>query len=189
MNAGTIDDAARRRAFAQVLQARRRLSGMSLSELARAAGIAKSNLSRLEAGDGNPSLETLWALSGALDINVSELIDPQAGQTRIVRRGEAFDMQAEAAAYGVTLLSRSPAGASRDLYRVTFQPGGAKISAPHATATVEHVVLLSGRARVGPVDAPEVLEPGDYLTFPAGREHVYEALAADTTALIVIESG
>lgn len=189
MTPETPEDEARRRAFAQVLQGRRRQSGLSLSELARAAGIAKSNLSRLESGEGNPSLETLWALSGALGVSVSDLIEPQSGQARLVRRGEAADMRAEAADYGVTLLSRCPAGATRDLYRVTFQPGEAKVSTPHATASVEHVVLLSGRARVGPVGAEEELLPGDYLTFPAAREHVYEALEPDTEALIVIESG
>ncbi|WP_051243586.1 helix-turn-helix domain-containing protein [Thalassobaculum salexigens] len=183
------DDAARRRAFAQVLQARRKQTGMSLSEVARAAGIAKSNLSRLESGEGNPSLETLWALSGALNVSVSDLIDQPGGQARLVRRGEASDLRADAADYGVTLLSRCPAGATRDLYRVAFQPGARKVSAPHATARVEHIVLLSGRARVGPVGAEEDLLPGDYLTFPAAREHVYEALEPDTEALVVIESG
>ncbi len=189
MTPETPDETARRQAFATVLRNRRRQAGMSLSELARAAGIAKSNLSRLEAGDGNPSLETLWALSGALGVSVGALIDPQAGRARLVRRGESDDLRAEAADYEVTLLSRCPVGAMRDLYRVIFQPGEAKVSAPHDTARVEHVVLLSGRARIGPVGAEEELLPGDYLSFPAAREHVYEALEPDTEALIVIESG
>lgn len=183
------DDTSRRRAFARALQARRRQTGLSLSELARSAGIAKSNLSRLETGEGNPSLETLWALSGALNVSVSDLIDQPAGQTRLIRRGEAVDLRAEAADYGATLLSRCPAGAARDLYRVTFQPGERKVSPAHATASVEHIVLLSGRARVGPVSVEEELLPGDYLTFPATREHVYEALESDTVALVVIENG
>lgn len=189
MTSERSDDAARRNAFARELQARRRQCGMTLSALARSAGIAKSNLSRLESGDGNPSLETLWALSGALGVTVSDLIEPPAGQARLVRRGEAVDTRAETADYEVALLSRCPAGATRDLYRVAFQPGAAKVSSPHATASVEHVVLLSGRARVGPLGGEEELGPGDYLTFPATREHVYEALEPDTEALIVIESG
>jgi len=182
-----------REAFAQMLRAKRRLRGLSLSELARAAGIAKSNLSRLESGDGNPSLETLWALAAALDIAVSDLIAPGAGNARVVRLGEAVDARAdaraEAADYAVTLLSASPVGATRDLYRVTFRPGRPKLSEAHPAGTVEHVVLLSGRARIGPQAAPEILAPGDYLTFPAAQRHVYEALEADATALIVMEKG
>lgn len=90
------------------------------------------NLARLEAGDGNPSLETLWALSAALKINVRELIDTEPGGIRLSRAGQQFHAQAEAADFGVTLLSTCPVGANRDLYRAIFQRGNPKFSAPHA---------------------------------------------------------
>ncbi len=43
-------------------------TGFSLAEVARRAGIAKSTLSQLEAGNGNHNLETLWALCVSLNI-------------------------------------------------------------------------------------------------------------------------
>lgn len=46
--------------------------GISASELAKRAGIAKSTLSQLESGSGNPSLEMLWAM--ALDVQITQLI-------------------------------------------------------------------------------------------------------------------
>ncbi|MDU3936443.1 MAG: helix-turn-helix transcriptional regulator, partial [Serratia liquefaciens] len=55
---------------AAIRRERERL-GLSVTELARRAGIAKSTLSQLETGSGNPSLETLWALAMALDVPVS----------------------------------------------------------------------------------------------------------------------
>ena len=48
------------------LRRERARAALSLTELARRAGIAKSTLSQLENGSGNPSLETLWALGTAL---------------------------------------------------------------------------------------------------------------------------
>src|SRR6266853_6574259 len=51
-------------------------AGRSLTELARRAGIAKSTLSQLESGAGNPSVETLWGLGTALGVPLSRLIDP-----------------------------------------------------------------------------------------------------------------
>ncbi|QCG67573.2 MULTISPECIES: helix-turn-helix domain-containing protein [Pseudomonas] len=42
-------------------------SGLSLTELAKRAGVAKSTLSQLESGIGNPSIETLWSLLNAGD--------------------------------------------------------------------------------------------------------------------------
>ncbi|GAA3746093.1 hypothetical protein GCM10022225_32290 [Plantactinospora mayteni] len=49
-------------AIAAALRRERERTGISLAELARRAGIAKSTLSQLEAGNGNPSVETVWAL-------------------------------------------------------------------------------------------------------------------------------
>ena len=60
---------------------------MSLSELARKAGIAKSTLSQLEAGSGNPSIETLWALCVALDIPFSRLIEEKRAAVTVIRHG------------------------------------------------------------------------------------------------------
>ncbi|PVJ86390.1 transcriptional regulator, partial [Salmonella enterica subsp. enterica serovar Senftenberg] len=54
--------------IARSLVRERQRTGLSLAEIARRAGIAKSTLSQLEAGNGNPSLETLWSLCVALDI-------------------------------------------------------------------------------------------------------------------------
>ena len=48
--------------IARSIRRERERVGLSLSELAKQAGIAKSTLSQLESGTGNPSVETLWAL-------------------------------------------------------------------------------------------------------------------------------
>ncbi|MGH2602889.1 MAG: helix-turn-helix domain-containing protein, partial [Dehalococcoidia bacterium] len=74
--------------IAQSLQRERSRTGLSLSEVAKRAGIAKSTLSQLESGSGNPSVETLWALGVALDVPFSRLVDPPAPLVRIVRAGE-----------------------------------------------------------------------------------------------------
>ena len=50
------------------LQSIRVSKGLSLSQLAQDAGIAKSNLSRIEQGSGNPTLDTLWRLAIQLDV-------------------------------------------------------------------------------------------------------------------------
>lgn len=50
--------------------------GITLAELARRSGIAKATLSQLEAGGGNPTIETLFALSraGAVDPTNSKVL-------------------------------------------------------------------------------------------------------------------
>ena len=74
--------------IAKSLVRERLRTGLSLAEIARRAGIAKSTLSQLESGNGNPSLETLWSLCVALDIPFARLLEPQQPTTQVIRRGE-----------------------------------------------------------------------------------------------------
>src|SRR5579859_7107411 len=74
--------------IAASLRRERRRSGLSLTEVARRAGIAKSTLSQLESGAGNPSLETLWAICVALGMPFSRLLDPPRPAVTVIRAGE-----------------------------------------------------------------------------------------------------
>ena len=69
--------------IAKSLVRERARTGLSLAEVARRAGIAKSTLSQLESGNGNPSLETLWALCVALDIPFAQLLEPQVSLLKL----------------------------------------------------------------------------------------------------------
>ncbi|MGS9140063.1 helix-turn-helix domain-containing protein, partial [Salmonella enterica subsp. enterica serovar Infantis] len=62
--------------IARSLVRERQRTGLSRAEIARRAGIAKSTLSQLEAGNGNPRLETLCSLCVALDIPFARLLEP-----------------------------------------------------------------------------------------------------------------
>ena len=52
----------------------RKIKGMTQAQLARAAGILRPNLSRIEAGKHRPTLETLEKLAAALKVPVVDLI-------------------------------------------------------------------------------------------------------------------
>ncbi|WP_280258015.1 helix-turn-helix domain-containing protein [Nocardia abscessus] len=173
--------------IAASLRRERTRAGLSLSEVAGRAGIAKSTLSQLESGAGNPSLETLWALCVALDMPFSRLLDPPRPSVHVIRAGEGPVVAAEQSEYRATLLAAGPANSRRDLFRITAEPGHARRSDPHIAGVVEHVLLAEGRALVGPVDAPVELHPGDYIAYPGDRPHVFEALASPTWATLVVE--
>ena len=120
--------------LATALRRERERAGMSLAELARRAGLAKSTLSQLESGTGNPSLETLWALAMALDVQVSRLIGEAQARVQVIRAHEGVAAVSEQGNYAATLLAACPAGAQRDVYRVRAQPGEARLSKPHGPA-------------------------------------------------------
>ena len=174
-------------AVARSLTRERERAGFSLAEVARRAGIGKSTLSLLESGQGNPSLETLWALCVALNIPFARLLEPVENSTQVIRRGEGINMAAEYANYQAILLASCPPGARRDIYLLITQPGVDRLSLPHPPGSVEHIVVTQGRALVGLTESPVELGPGDYMCYPADREHLFKALEPDPYALLVAE--
>ncbi|MBA5602303.1 helix-turn-helix transcriptional regulator [Pectobacterium aroidearum] len=175
--------------LAVAIRRERERLNLSVTELAKRAGLAKSTLSQLETGIGNPSLETLWALAMALDVQVSQLIGQSRQHVQVIRANEGVATYSEQANYAATLLAACPAGAQRDIYRLNVQPGEARISQPHRPGTIEHVILSSGRARIGPVAQPVELSAGDYISYSADVPHLFDALEADTSAVMLIEQG
>lgn len=174
-------------AIAFSLRRERERAGLSLSELAKKAGIAKSTLSQLESGSGNPSVETLWALGVALDVPFSRLVEPTRPKVQIIRAGEGPAVFSERADYIATVLSACPPNARRDLYLITAEPGTVRESEPHMPGVVEHVVLCAGRARLGLTDDPVEVGPGDYVAYPGDLPHIFEALEPGTFSVMVSE--
>lgn len=173
--------------IAASLKRERQRAGLSLSELAKRAGLAKSTLSQLEAGTGNPSVETLWALGVGLGIPFSRLVEPPGPRVQIIRAGTGPVLPSDHARFTGTLLSSGRPNTRRDLYLATIEPGSARHADPHMTGSTEHVVAAAGRLRAGPADDPIVLEPGDYINFPGDEPHIYEALAPNTFAVVMME--
>jgi transcriptional regulator with XRE-family HTH domain len=173
--------------IAYALRRARDRAGLSLSEVAKRANIAKSTLSQLESGTGNPSVETLWALGVALDVPFSHLVEPPRPTVQVIRAGEGPAVFSERANYVATLLSSCPPNARRDIYLINGEPGPGRCSDPHMPGVVEHVVLSSGRASVGLTEEPVELAPGDYIAYPGDQPHVFEALEAGTSAVLISE--
>ncbi|MGQ0837470.1 helix-turn-helix domain-containing protein [Actinokineospora sp.] len=173
--------------IAHSLRRERDRVGLSLSELAKRAGIAKSTLSQLESASGNPSVETLWALSVALDVPFSRLVEPRRPKVQVIRAGEGPGVHSERADYVATLLASCPPGARRDIYLITAEPGSRRESDPHMPGVVEHVVMGAGRALVGLIEDPVEVGPGDYIAYPGDVPHVFEALEPGTACCMVSE--
>jgi transcriptional regulator with XRE-family HTH domain len=173
--------------IAAAVRRERERAAISLSELARRAGISKSTLSQLETGSGNPSVETLWALAVALGVPFTRLVESPVPEVRVVRSGEGPAIAADAADFTGTLLSASPPGVRRDLYALHLEPGRIRNAEAHIPGSVEHVLVGGGRIRTGPADAPVELGPGDYATFRGDVPHCYEALETGTWATLVME--
>jgi transcriptional regulator with XRE-family HTH domain len=155
------------------LRALRQARGISLSDLARTAGVGKATLSGLENGTRNPTLETLYAIAAALSVPKSALtLDPGAPASTATRvRG---------AAVVSTLLEvfHEPA-ATYEYFRIRVRPGARQTSPAHPTGVTEHLTVYTGQLLAGPVDSPLTAQPGEYLTWAADVPHVYAAIGSE----------
>ena len=57
-----------------------------------------------------------------------------------------------------------------------LEQGTRRKAAPHSPGVIEHVIVVTGRAEVGPDDEATVIGEGDRVTFLADRPHHYHAL-------------
>ena len=169
----------------------RRERGLSLSELAARAGIGKATLSGVEAGTRNPTLETLYAITGQLGLPLAAVLAEPAhlgmARDRARDREPGFaDVPGDAVTAHLHAVFEEPT-ATFEYYRLRIRPGRRQTSPAHSPGTTEHLSVFAGRGLAGPADEPIPLAPGVYATRRADRPHVFEA-AEEVHAALMIRS-
>lgn len=171
------------RAVAANVRALRVARGMSLGALASASGAGKATLSRIEAAQANPTVETLFALADALGVPFGALTADTAPAAQHVRAEEVPHVGGSIEA---RVLTQIAGGALVEALDIAFPVGRVRSSNPHPPGVTEHVLLTEGRLRAGPVDAPTELRAGDVLRFAADVPHEYAALGDEPAHAIVL---
>jgi transcriptional regulator with XRE-family HTH domain len=162
----------------------RRNRGLSLVELGQHASVAKGTLTQLEAGRGNPTLETIQALGRALGVAVSDLVTEHADDAPVVVRADD-GVRVPEWPLDARLIHRShTTGAITELYRLSIEADQRVESPGHPYGVVEQVYVLAGTLTVGHADSPVTVGPHDFVRFPADRPHRYAAGDAPVTALL-----
>lgn len=155
------------------LRALRTEQGVSLSELARRSGLGKGTLSELETGRRNPTLETLFALTTALGEPLSAALAPAPDQAP----------HATGTAVDAWLVERLP---GTEVLRLRVRPGAEQRSPAHAAGVTEQLLVVSGRLRLGPEDAPAELDAGQSATYAGDVPHVFAALGGREVRAVLV---
>lgn len=159
----------------RLIHGHRVAQGLSVAELAARSELSRTILARIERGEGNPSIGTLWRISQALRLPLGELlVDAPAPRTRVVRAGEGETMEDPSGLAG-RLLHAEARERRTELYALELPRGAVRDSPAHLPGVEELVVVTAGRLRAGPQDAPESLGAGDALWYAADVPHAYAA--------------
>jgi len=180
---GNLDDV--NSGVARAIRAHRQTRGLSLSALAAASDLSKTILGKIEAGHGNPSLETLWRIASALDVPLGALIgDDEPPATRLIRRGEGSLVESDSGMTAHLILAEGASHRS-EVFHSVIDKGIEYHSKPHVAGTEELVFCHDGRLEVGPEGREERLESGDALWFPADVPHIYKALRRSDVLIVM----
>jgi len=156
----------------------RRARGLSVGALAASANVGKGSLSEIENGARNPTLSTLYALAGALGVPLATLLAEQIG-ARVDSPGVS----------AVLLDVRRGEDGTVEVYRLGLDAEARHRSGGHGPGVVEHLLVTSGRARVGRAGEEVEVGVGEQATWVSDVEHTYAALAGrPVESVLVIRS-
>ncbi len=176
------------------LRAIRTRRGLTLQQVADAAGLSKAFVSQIESGTANPSLASLKRVGTALGIPLAALFEgaengtepaghtaDEPGEVRVVRRSRRKQIVwpgRTTPSYLLTPDLRGPLEVMLDV----LEPG-------HRTEDDERCMthegeefgfILEGRYEITVGDKSIVLEEGDSITFPSRLPHRGRALGDRT---------
>jgi transcriptional regulator with XRE-family HTH domain len=177
------------RRVGQSLRRLRKERGLSLDQLAALSGVSRAALSHIEGAHANPTLSLLWKVAVGLGVPFQLLLGAnKAGNTQVLRQGEAPPLRSADGRMESRLLS--PAGASprHDIYQLRFLPKGLHQSEPHGEGTAEVLIVLSGAMRLSVGDEAHELAAGDSIFFHADVPHCYESRSSRETRCIDVIS-
>lgn len=172
--------------LAQAVRAHRESRGLSLGSLAEKAGISKASLSKIEAGQGNPSLEVLRRIADALNVPTGALFAGENHpQLHVIRSGEGQVVTSDSGLSIRHLLveGRNHRTTIEELYlpaQTTYH------SLAHLPGTLEFLHCLTGDLRLGPAGQEVLLQPGDAVWFSADLPHTYSSVTGARALSVIL---
>ncbi len=151
---------------------------MTLTDVAKATGISKSTMSRLETGQRRPTLELLLSLSHTYRVPLDDLVAaPEEGDPRI--RLKAGHVKGRT----VIPLTRQPDG--MQAWKIVI-PTSKVTPDPRAHDGYEWIYVLSGHMRFVLGDQDWVLGPGEVASFDTKTPHWFGSTGDEPAEILSI---
>lgn len=161
----------------------RQARGLSIEQVAGAAGLTKSFISKLEHDRVAPSVATLLKICSVLGIRAGSLFDPPS--TSIVRKDQASPVSFGGRDMKEYLIS----GDSNDhlmALRSIIAPGGGSGEELYTLAAAADLVhIVSGQLEMTIESDVHLLDEGDTITFPPSLPHAWRNPSKDTPTIAI----
>ncbi len=151
-------------ALGQMLKARRQQRDWTLEQFARASGVSRAMISKIERGEVSPTAATLARLAAGLGTSMASLFPaPGPAHAPLSRWEDQSDWRDPASGY--IRRNVSPSGAAAEIVYVTFPAGGRVVFDNHTAsrAIEQQVWVLEGQIEMTIGDDLTLLGTGDCL--------------------------
>jgi transcriptional regulator with XRE-family HTH domain len=157
----------------------------TLEMLAERTGLSKAYLSRLEAGDRQPSIATLAEISKAFGVSIAALFEhpDESADCVVVRGGSTLAESANGLAFRPLSSSTKPFNIHP--IGVTIPPDRPGDEAYQHDGE-EWLYVIEGRVNVTINEAPYVLETGDAAHYDSRLPHRLDALDGRDARIILV---
>ena len=156
----------------------------SQGQLAEMAGVSKVVISQIEKGDSNPTINTIWKLTGALGLPYTSLLEPEATKAEYIHRANIAELVEDK----YHIFSYYPKNADRnfEVYRIEMEYGCDHPSIGHSTNSYEYVVVTEGKITITVNETEYALETGDALYFDASVPHRYVNVGTEIAKMTLL---
>ena len=153
-------------------------SKVSLTEVARRAGMTKSTLSKIENGQTSSPISTLVAVASAMGVRLAEFFREAPGPTRflLTRKGKGKKIARDGTRLGYTYEALAVDFPNKPVepFLLTISPGDKEGRFQHSGH--EFIHMLSGDIAFTLGDEKFDLHPGDSLYFDPKQTHILKPL-------------
>ncbi|MDE7429663.1 MAG: XRE family transcriptional regulator [Lachnospiraceae bacterium] len=145
---------------------------LSLGQLADSAGVSKVILSQIEKGDSNPTINTIWKITGALQLPYTSLLELPETHAVHIKKADIHELVEDK----YHIFSYYPKDQYRnfEMYQIEMEPGCVHSSIGHSTNSSEYIMMMEGQAVLEVNGKRYLLLKDDALFFEASVPHCYK---------------
>jgi XRE family transcriptional regulator, regulator of sulfur utilization len=157
----------------KTIQRLRKAYNMSLGDLSEQSGVAKSIISQIERNETNPTIATVWRLSRALDVTMSEVLkaDTRPNFVQHQRRYDIPILESQDGLCRLAIFGPLDLVEYMQWYDFSAEPGGILESEPHQPGCTEHLYILEGEIEVTCDGDVKTAKAGEALRYRGDRAH------------------
>lgn len=161
--------------------------GLSLERLSKASGVSRAMLGQIELGQSAPTINVLWKIARALDLQFSALISSTGGAgTRLMRSTQAKRLTSHDGRFVSRALFPFDEPRRVEFYELLLKGHSEEKAEPHPPGTLENLIVTRGTVELEVGPERHLLATGDAILFEADKPHVYRNVGPEDVTMYLV---